>query len=92
SRLNRRQIEAILSALAYIYYRLRPNLKDSLSRYLRMVQNGERIIITDHNRIIAEIVPASACSDNPGLLEEYLKEKPGSGALVPATKNGEKTN
>ncbi len=60
------------------------NLKDSLSKYLKLVKDGERIVITDHNQIIAEIVPAT--SPNPGSerLQEYLKEQEASGKLLPA--------
>ena len=61
------------------------NLKDSLSQYLKMVKGGERIVVTDHNKIIAEIVPATATNEKAELLEEYLKEQVESGSLSPAT-------
>ena len=32
-------------------------LKDNLSRYIRRVERGERIAITMHGRVVAEIVP-----------------------------------
>lgn len=32
-------------------------LKDRLSEYLRRVQAGERVVVTDHGRSVAEIVP-----------------------------------
>ena len=38
------------------------NLKDSLSRYLKLVREGERVVVTDHNRVIAEIIPASTAA------------------------------
>ena len=62
------------------------NLKDSLSQYLKMVKSGERIVITDHNRIIAEIVPASGEDKKADLLASYLKELTRSGKMSPATK------
>ena len=51
------------------------NLKNSLSQYLKMVKGGERIVITDHNRIIAEIVPSSATDEKARLLEDYNQRK-----------------
>jgi prevent-host-death family protein len=33
-------------------------LRQNLSRYLRRVQKGERLIVTDHNRPVAELGPA----------------------------------
>lgn len=32
-------------------------LKDHLSRYIRRVEAGERIAVTAHGRVVAEIVP-----------------------------------
>lgn len=61
------------------------NLKNSLSRYLKLVQNGERIIVTDHNRIVAEIVPSSASKANNQILGEYVAELAQHGKLTPAT-------
>ena len=60
------------------------NLKDSLSKYLKMVRGGERIVITDHNRIIAEIIPATASSETDSRLLNYVKEKIESGAITAA--------
>ncbi len=62
------------------------NLKNSLSQYLKMVKGGERIVITDHNRIVAEIIPASATDEKVRLLEDYIAEKIQTGKLTPATK------
>lgn len=33
------------------------NLKDNLSRYLRCVEAGERVVITAHGGVVAELVP-----------------------------------
>ena len=60
------------------------NLKNSLSRYLKMVQSGERIIITDHNKIVAEIVPTSASDARNEILSEYVAELTEAGKLIPA--------
>lgn len=62
------------------------NLKDSLSQYLKMVKGGERIIVTDHNRIIAEIIPASATDEKAELIGAYITEQANSGKLSPATR------
>ena len=32
-------------------------LRQNLSRYLRRVANGERLLVTDHNRPVAELGP-----------------------------------
>jgi antitoxin (DNA-binding transcriptional repressor) of toxin-antitoxin stability system len=32
-------------------------LRDNLSRYIRRVESGERIAVTAHGRVVAEIVP-----------------------------------
>lgn len=33
------------------------DLKDNLSRYIRRIEAGERIAITAHGRVVAELVP-----------------------------------
>jgi prevent-host-death family protein len=35
-------------------------LKDNLSRYIRRIGAGERIAITSHGRVVAELVPPGA--------------------------------
>ena len=35
-------------------------LKDNLSRYIRQIEAGERVIVTAHGRVVAELVPPSA--------------------------------
>jgi prevent-host-death family protein len=35
-------------------------LKDNLSRYIRRIEAGERIVVTAHGRVVAEIVPSTA--------------------------------
>ena len=62
------------------------NLKNSLSQYLKMVKRGERIVVTDHNRIVAQIIPASVTDRKTSLLEDYIAEKIKTGKLTPATK------
>ena len=35
-------------------------LRQNLSRYLRRVEQGERLVVTDHNRPVAELGPPPA--------------------------------
>lgn len=35
-------------------------LKNNLSRYLRRIEAGERIAVTAHGRVVAELVPPTA--------------------------------
>lgn len=37
-------------------------LKDNLSRYIRRVEAGERVAITAHGRVVAELVPSGTRS------------------------------
>ncbi len=37
-------------------------LKDNLSRYIRRIEAGERVVITAHGRVVAELVPPGATS------------------------------
>lgn len=39
-------------------------LKDNLSLYIRRVEAGERVIVTAHGRIVAELVPPGTSSQN----------------------------
>ena len=32
-------------------------LRQNLSRYLRRVEDGERLVVTDHHRPVAELIP-----------------------------------
>jgi prevent-host-death family protein len=48
-------------------------LKDKLSRYVRMAEAGDVILVTDRGRIVAELVPAGYVPPmievHPGLLD-----------------------
>jgi len=59
-------------------------LKNKLSEYVRRVQAGETILITDRERVVAELVPprstrADAVSD--AMLAQAIRD----GLLTPAT-------
>ena len=38
-------------------------LKDNLSRYIRRIEAGERVSITAHGRVVAELVPPGTTSE-----------------------------
>ena len=38
-------------------------LRQNLSRYLRRVENGERLLVTDRNKVVAELGPAPSTGD-----------------------------
>jgi len=61
------------------------NLKNSLSKYINLVKSGEKILITDHGRIVAEIIPTKGQSINLALLGKYLKEQAEKGKLLLST-------
>ena len=42
-------------------------LKDNLSRYIRRIEAGERILVTAYGRVVAELVPPGrGASTSPG--------------------------
>ena len=58
-------------------------LKMSLSAYLRQVKTGEEVLITEHGRPIARLLPIA----NPVSLSEHLQDMEKNGLL----KRGEQT-
>jgi len=61
-------------------------LKNQLSQYLQQVKLGERVLITEHNKIIAEIsLPKERTSD--GDVEHILDQLTVSGKLLKAKRN-----
>ncbi|MCB1144666.1 MAG: antitoxin PHD [Leptospiraceae bacterium] len=63
-------------------------LRDNLSKYLRMVKEGEVIIIKERDTIIAELKQPSPETENKTeweiLREQWIRE----GFLIPAKKTG----
>ena len=48
-------------------------LKDNLSRYIRRLEAGERITVTAHGRVVAELVPPSAAkAGRPSRYDELV--------------------
>ena len=49
------------------------DLKDNLSRYIRRIEAGERIAITAHGRVVAELVPpGAAAKGGPSRFDELV--------------------
>jgi prevent-host-death family protein len=63
-------------------------LKDNLSRYIRRIEAGERIAITAHGRVVAELVPRSARTKGaPSRFDELVA----SGVIRPPLEAGDPT-
>lgn len=63
-------------------------MKDNLSRYIRRIEGGERIAITAHGRVVAELVPpASKTSGTPTRFDELVA----SGVIRPPLEAGDPT-
>jgi len=62
------------------------DLKNQLSQYLQYVKRGEKIIITEHNRVIAEISSPSKEVSNTDV-EIMLEKLTATGKLIKAKRN-----
>jgi antitoxin (DNA-binding transcriptional repressor) of toxin-antitoxin stability system len=67
-------------------------LKNRLSEYLRLVRNGEEILVTDHGEVVAELRQPSPrfASPHHGLLEAFRRGRarpglPNAANLYPTT-------
>ena len=47
-------------------------LKDNLSRYIRRIERGERIAITAHGRVVAELVPPRRATKAGGRFQALI--------------------
>jgi prevent-host-death family protein len=63
-------------------------LKDNLSRYIRRIEAGERIAITAHGRVVAELVPPGA---KTALTPSRFDELVASGVIRPPLEAGDPT-
>ena len=62
------------------------DLKNQLSQYLQHVKHGEKVFITEHNRIIAEIsLPTETISSTD--IEFELEKLTAAGKLIKAKRN-----
>jgi len=57
------------------------DLRDHLSHYLQAVQDGQEIIVTDHGRAVARLVPTS-----PSALDRLISEGRATPARNPKRK------
>ncbi len=60
-------------------------LKNSLSHYVRQVEAGRRVTVTDRGRVVAELVPPGASDPRPSRYEELVA----SGVIRPALEQGD---
>jgi antitoxin (DNA-binding transcriptional repressor) of toxin-antitoxin stability system len=60
------------------------DLKDQLSQYLRLVKDGEVVLIKEHNRIIAEISLPKILEDINLQVNDYLKKTSEEGKIIRA--------
>src|SRR5206468_3542978 len=63
-------------------------LKDNLSRYIRRIEAGDRIAITVHGRVVAELVPPGVTTKSkPNRFDELVA----SGVIRPPLEAGDPT-
>jgi antitoxin (DNA-binding transcriptional repressor) of toxin-antitoxin stability system len=60
-------------------------LKNKLSEYVRLVQGGETILVTDRDRVVAELVPPQA-GRSPAVADAVLAELVRQGWFSPAAR------
>jgi antitoxin (DNA-binding transcriptional repressor) of toxin-antitoxin stability system len=59
-------------------------LKNKLSEYVRLAAGGETVLVTDRDRVVAEIVPPQS-GRPPRVADANLAELIRKGVLTPAT-------
>ena len=59
-------------------------LKNKLSEYVRLAAGGETVLVTDRDRVVAEIVPPRS-GRSPLLADAMLAEAVREGLITPAT-------
>ena len=62
------------------------DLKNQLSQYLKYVKHGEKVVITEHNRVIAEITLPKGETTNSDI-ENELEKMTALGKLIKAKRN-----
>lgn len=60
-------------------------LKNKLSEYVRLAQGGETILVTDRDRVVAELVPPRA-GRGPAVADAVLAELVRKGWVTPAAR------
>jgi len=64
-------------------------LKDNLSHFVRRVEAGERVQVTAHGRVVAELVPPTTVA-GAGHVPKF-EALVADGVVVPATEEGDPT-
>ena len=66
-------------------------LKDNLSRYIRRIEAGERIAVTAHGRVVAELVPPAKASkaNRRSRSRSQYDELVATGVIRPALEAGD---
>ncbi len=64
-------------------------LKDNLSRYIRRIEAGERIAITAHGRVVAELGPPGTAATRSG--STRFEELVAAGVIRPPLEAGDPT-
>ncbi len=62
------------------------DLKDNLSRYIRRIEAGERVVVTAHGRVVAELVRPAA--DREGRTSHFSRLI-ASGVITPPAEEGD---
>lgn len=58
-------------------------LKSHLSQYIELVKNGENVLITEHNRVVAELKFPEKENNNNNI-QKILDKLTSEGKLIPA--------
>jgi prevent-host-death family protein len=66
-------------------------LKNNLSRYIRRIEAGERISITAHGRVVAELVPPPSASSSRAGRRSRFEELVAAGVIRPPIDAGDPT-
>src|SRR5690349_2231587 len=60
-------------------------LKDNLSQYIRRIEAGERVVVTAHGRVVAELAPSVGTRTNGSHFERLIA----SGVITPPLESGD---
>ncbi|MBI4902933.1 MAG: type II toxin-antitoxin system prevent-host-death family antitoxin [Acidobacteria bacterium] len=60
-------------------------LKDNLSHYIRKVESGERVLVTAHGRVVAELVPPSGARGRVSEFDRLIA----AGVITPPLEEGD---
>lgn len=61
-------------------------LKDNLSRYIRRIEAGERVVVTAHGRAVAELIPPA--TSRPAVAGQFARLI-ASGVITPPIEGGD---